>query len=102
MKSSEKITLAEGEKIINEDKENAEILNTLFSNAVKDLKIPEYQQTDPIANNISHQIFKVNLKYRNHQFGNYICYFFNDFVNRGDFLSVLKILHQFLEKGIEI
>ena len=91
VKSSEKITLAEGEKIINEFKENAEILNTFFSNAVKNLKIPEYQQTDPLANNISHPIFKVNLKYRNHQFGNYIYDFFNFFVDRGDFLSVLKI-----------
>ena len=58
MKSSEKITLVEGEEIVNEDEENAEILNTFFSNPVKNLKIPEYQETDSLANNISHPIFK--------------------------------------------
>ena len=60
-----KITLVEGEGIINEDGENAEILNTFFSNAVKNLKIPEYQETDSLATNISHPIFKAILKYRN-------------------------------------
>ena len=38
VKSSEKITLVEGEEIINEDEENAEILNKFFSNPVKNLK----------------------------------------------------------------
>ena len=42
VKSSEKITLVEGEEIINEDGENTEILNTFFSNAVKNINIPEY------------------------------------------------------------
>ena len=142
MKSSEKITLLEGEEIINEHGENAEILNTFFSNAVKNLQIPEYQEAEPLAN-ISHPIFKAILKYRNHPnivaiknlnkgsrfdfcrvsvqdvvkeikklstrkatqhidlpvkilkensdiFGNYICDFFNDCVDRGDFPSILK------------
>ena len=62
VKSSEKITLLEGEEIINEDGENAEILNTFFSNAVKNSKIPEYQETDSFANNISHPIFRAILK----------------------------------------
>ena len=65
IKSSEKIALLEGDEIIIEDGENAEILNTFFSNAVKNLKIPEYQEIDPFANNISHPIFKTILKYRN-------------------------------------
>ena len=66
VKSSEKITLVEGDEIINEDGGNAKILNTFFSNAVKNLKIPEYQETGPLANNISHPIFTAILKYRNH------------------------------------
>ena len=45
VKSSEKIALVEGEEIINEDGENAKILNRFFSNAIKNLKIPEYQGT---------------------------------------------------------
>ena len=57
VKSSEKITLVEAEEIINKDGENAEILNTFFSNAAKNLKIPEHQETDYIANNISYPIF---------------------------------------------
>ena len=57
VKSSEKITLVEAEEIINKDGENAEILNTFFSNAVKNLKIPEHQETDYIANNLI-QYFK--------------------------------------------
>ena len=60
------MTLVEGEKTINEDGENAEILNTFFSNAVKNLNILQYQETDSLANNISHPIFKPILKFRNH------------------------------------
>ena len=63
MRSSEKLTFVEGEEIINEDGENAEILNAFFSNAVKNLKIPEYQETDFLVNKISHPIFKAILKY---------------------------------------
>ena len=48
VKSAEKITLVEGEEIITEDGENAEILNKVFSNAVKNLKIPEYQEAYPL------------------------------------------------------
>ena len=66
VESSEKITLVEGKETVNEDGENAEILNTFFSNALKTLKIPEYQKTDSLANDISHPIFKAILKYRNH------------------------------------
>ena len=66
MKSSEKITVEE-EEIINDDAENAEIFNTIFSNAVKNLKILEYQETNSLANNISHVMFKAILKYRNHR-----------------------------------
>ena len=63
MRSSEKLTFVEGEEIINEDGENAEILNAFFSNAVKNFKIPEYQETDFLVNNISLPIFKAILKY---------------------------------------
>ena len=65
VKSSDKITV-EGGEIINEDGKNAEILNTFFSNAVKNLKIPAYQDADPLANNISHPILKAIMKFRNH------------------------------------
>ena len=66
VKPSEKITLVEGKETVNEDGENAQIINTFFSNAVKTLKIPEYQKTDSLDNDISYPIFKAILKYRNH------------------------------------
>ena len=41
-------------------------LNNFSSNAVENLKIPEYQEADPHANNISLLIFKAIMKFRNH------------------------------------
>ena len=64
-KSNEKITLVEDNKIISEDKDNAERLNSFFSNAVKNLKIPEFSDSNPLAENIPHPIFKAILKYKN-------------------------------------
>ena len=65
-KSNEKITLVEDNKIISEDKDNAELLNSFFSNAVKNLKISEFGDSNPLAENIPHPIFKAILKYKNH------------------------------------
>ena len=66
-KSNEKITLVvEGNKIISEDKDNTELLNSFFSNATTNLKILEFSDSYPLAENISHPIFKVTLKYKNH------------------------------------
>ena len=66
-KSNEKITLVEGDKITTEDKSNAEILNWFFSNAVKNLKIPEFKDINPLAESIMHPVFKAILKYKNHR-----------------------------------
>ena len=57
-KSNEKIALVEDGKIISEDKDNAKLLNSFFSNAAKNLKI--------LAENIPHSIFKAILKYKNY------------------------------------
>ena len=64
-KSNEKITLVEDNKIISEDKDNTELLNFFFSNAVKNLKIPEFSDSNPLAESIPHPIFKGILKYKN-------------------------------------
>ena len=61
-KSNEKITLV-GDKITSEDKSNAEILNSFFSNAVKNLKIPEFNDINPLAENILHSVFKAILNF---------------------------------------
>ena len=65
-KSNEKITLVKENKIVSEDKENAELLRSFISNAVKNLKIPEFSDSNPLVENISHPIFKAILKYKNH------------------------------------
>ena len=57
--------MVKGEEIINEHGKSAEIFN-FFSNAVKNLKISEYLEGDPLTSNISHPIFKTILKCRNH------------------------------------
>ena len=64
LKSAVKIILVEGDKIIYEDGRNATILNNFFSNAPKNLKIPDYQGADTRADNISLQVLKVIFKYR--------------------------------------
>ena len=51
--------------MISEDKDNAELLNSFFSNAVKNLKIPKFSNSNPLAENIPHPIFKAILKYKN-------------------------------------
>ena len=57
MKSPEEIIVA-GVEIINEDGKNSEILNNFFSDVVKNLKMPEYQEEIPLANNISYPMFR--------------------------------------------
>ena len=77
IKSSEKITLVEqretldtdgniDNEIVNDDAKITEIFNRLFSNAVSDLKIPDFHGAVSLADNISHPIFRAILKYANH------------------------------------
>ena len=131
------------DQILNDDVKIAEIFNRFFFDTVIDLKIPDFHGAAPLADNISHPIFRVILKYANHPsliaikdlsntsmfsfsnasvaglkkeirklvprkatqntnisvrilkqnsdiFGNYICDFFNESVDKGVFLSILK------------
>ena len=75
-KSSEKITLIEqrenldtdgniDHEIVNDDVKIAEIFDRFFSNAVMDLKIPDFHGAVPLAD-ISHPISRAILKYANH------------------------------------
>ena len=56
MKSSEKISLVERDKIISFDEKNAKSLNKFFFGTVKNLKIEELSATDPWARNITHSV----------------------------------------------
>ena len=73
IKSSEKIRLIEqketldtdgniDEEIVNNDVNIEQILNIFFCNAAKDLKIPGFHGVVPLADNISHPIFRAILK----------------------------------------
>ena len=44
----------------------AEVFHSFFSNVVKNLKIPQYSNSDPIAQNIEDPTLKAIEKYKNH------------------------------------
>ena len=66
VKSSEKITLVQEDKIITSDDENGKILNSFFSNVVKHLKIPEFTDIDFSAECIPHPAPKAIMKFCKH------------------------------------
>ena len=56
----------EDETVTTQDEKNAEFLNLFFSGAVKNLKIPEFSDTNPLAERLSDTVLKAILKYNNH------------------------------------
>ena len=64
-KSNEKITLVEDETITTQDEQNEDLLNIFFSNAVKNLKIPRFSNTNPLAERLPYTTLKAILKYKN-------------------------------------
>ena len=66
LKSNEKDTLVDDDKIFTQDIKLAEELNSFFSNVVKNFKIPEYSKTNPSAEEIENPFLKSVLKYGKH------------------------------------
>ena len=64
--SNEKIILVENDKIVENDKKSATVLNNFFSNIIKSLGIPQYKDADPVGQNISDPVLKEIIKYRSH------------------------------------
>ena len=64
--SNEKVILVEEDEIISKDSEMTEVLNTLSSNIVNNLNIPEYQTNAPISDNLNGPVLKAIAKYKNH------------------------------------
>ena len=62
---NESITLVEGEEIIKTDQVNPKVLNKFFSNT-KNLEIPQYNQVDPICQDIKDSVIEAIMKYRYH------------------------------------
>ena len=63
--SNEQIALVEGTKILKSDKETAKVLNNFISTIIKNLKIPQYKEQDPISASISDPVMRI-VKYRAH------------------------------------
>ena len=61
-----KINLTENGKYIKTKMKTAEVFHSFFSNVVKNLKIPQYSNSDPIAQNIEDPTLKAIEKYKNH------------------------------------
>ena len=64
--SGSKINLIENEEYAKTEMKILEVLNSFFSNVVKNLKIPQYSNFDPIAQNIEDPTLKAIGKYKNH------------------------------------
>ena len=62
----ERITLVEDDKIIENNKNTASILNEFFSNIISALGIPQYNETEPMSHNIGDLLMKAIMKYRFH------------------------------------
>ena len=54
-----------GQALKNDDN-TARVLNTSFSNIVNGLKIPDYHNCNPLAENIQEPVLEAIVKYRNH------------------------------------
>ena len=53
-------------KFVKNDDDTARVFNTFYSNIVIDLKIPDYNNCDPLIENIQELVLKVIEKYRIH------------------------------------
>ena len=64
--NSDKIHLNENGELINSKTKTAEVLNEFFSNIVKNLKIPEYENLNRNFEKFKDPVLKAILKYKNH------------------------------------
>ena len=61
--NSNKIHLNDNGELINSEPKTAEVLNKFFSNIVKNLKIPEYENLSSNFEKVKDSVFKAILKY---------------------------------------
>ena len=64
--SGDKINVTENGEYIKTEMKTAEVFNSFFSNIVKNIKIPQYSNFDPIAQNIEDPTLKALVKYKSH------------------------------------
>ena len=97
----ETINLTEEEKnpLLTNCEEVAKELNNFFTNAIKNLNIPNYENCDSLAENIDDHTLKAMAKWRNHpsilaiasEYKNRANFSFN-FVSKEDVLTEIKVL----------
>ena len=63
---NERITLVEDDKIIENDKNTASILNEFFSNVITTVGVPQYNEMEPVTHNIGDPLMKAIMKYSFH------------------------------------
>ena len=66
VQSYKRIKLAEDVTLTKREEKVAMKLNDSFSNAVINLKIPKFENFDPLSENIDHPTLKANIKYMQH------------------------------------
>ena len=55
-------SVVEDDKIIENNKNTASILNEFFSNIIATLGIPQYNETEPVSHNIGDPLMKAIMK----------------------------------------
>ena len=60
--SNEKVTLIEDNNIVENNKKTATVFNNFFSNIIKNLGIPQYNEIDPVSQNIEDTLMKAIMK----------------------------------------
>ena len=63
---NERITVVEYDKIIENDKSTASILNEFFSNTIATLGITQYNEAEPVKDNMGDPLMKAIMKYSFH------------------------------------
>ena len=64
--SNEKMPLIENNNIIENDKRTATVLNNFFSNVIAYLNIQQYNENEPVSQNINVPLITAIIKYRSH------------------------------------
>ena len=64
--SNENITLPENNNIVENDEKTATLFNNFLSNVIKSLNIRQYNETEPVIQNINDPLIVAIIKYRSH------------------------------------
>ena len=62
--SNEKITLTEGDKIVKDAKETAQVLKYFFSNIIRNLDIAQFNSDDPICEKVINPVIRAIVRHR--------------------------------------